>query len=59
MPSVEHAAELMRRVVERPGEAAAMGARARKDVTRELSPQATGEAMRRRLEELNAGDIAT
>ncbi len=51
-PSVEHAAELMRRVVERPEEAAAIGARAREDIARELSPRATGEAMRRRLEEL-------
>jgi glycosyltransferase involved in cell wall biosynthesis len=53
-PSVEHAAELMRRVVERPDEAAAIAARAREDVARELSPQATGAAMRRRLEELAA-----
>jgi len=51
-PSVEHAAELMRRVVERPEEAAAVGARARGDIARELSAQATGAAMRRRLEEL-------
>jgi hypothetical protein len=51
-PSVEHAAELMRRVVERPEEAAAIGVRAREDIARELSPQTTGEAMRRRLEEL-------
>ncbi len=51
-PSVEHAAELMRQVVERPEEAATIGARAREDITRELSAQATGEAMRRRLEEL-------
>jgi glycosyltransferase involved in cell wall biosynthesis len=53
-PSVEHAAELMRRVLERPEEAAAIGVRARADVARELSPQATGAAMRRRLEELGA-----
>jgi glycosyltransferase involved in cell wall biosynthesis len=51
-PSVEHAAELMRRVVERPAEAAAIGARAREDIARELSPLATGEAMRLRLREL-------
>jgi glycosyltransferase involved in cell wall biosynthesis len=51
-PSVEHAAELMRRVVERPEEAATIGARAREDIARELSPRATGEAMRRRLAEL-------
>ncbi len=53
-PSVEHAAELMRRVVERPEEAAAIGARAREDIARELSPRATGAAMLRRLEELAA-----
>ncbi len=52
-PSVEHAAQLMRRVVERPEEAAAIGARAREDIARELSPQATGAAMRARLEELS------
>jgi glycosyltransferase involved in cell wall biosynthesis len=53
-PNVEHAAELMRRVVERPEEATALGARAREDIARELSPQTTGAAMRRRLEELSA-----
>jgi glycosyltransferase involved in cell wall biosynthesis len=53
-PSVEHAAELMRRVVEHPEEAAAIGARARADIARELSPRATGAAMRRRLEELSS-----
>jgi glycosyltransferase involved in cell wall biosynthesis len=53
-PSVEHAAELMRRVVERPEEAAAIGARAQEDILRELSPQATGTAMRRRLEGLSS-----
>jgi glycosyltransferase involved in cell wall biosynthesis len=53
-PSIEHAAELMRRVVERPQEATALGAQAREDVVKELSPQATGAAMRRRLEELGA-----
>jgi glycosyltransferase involved in cell wall biosynthesis len=51
-PSVEHAAELMRRVLEAPEEAAARGARAREDVARKLSPEATGAAMRRRLEDL-------
>jgi glycosyltransferase involved in cell wall biosynthesis len=53
-PSIEHAAELMRRVVELPEEAAAIGARAREDIARELSAQATGAAMLRRLEELSA-----
>jgi glycosyltransferase involved in cell wall biosynthesis len=53
-PSVEHAAQLLRRVVQRPEEAAAIGARARADIAQELSPQATGAAMRRRLEGLDA-----
>jgi glycosyltransferase involved in cell wall biosynthesis len=52
-PSVEHAAELMRCVVEQPEEAAALGERARADIARELSPRATGEAMRRRLAQLD------
>jgi glycosyltransferase involved in cell wall biosynthesis len=51
-PSVEHAAELMRQVVERPQEAAEIGARALEDVAGQLSPRATGEAMHRRLQEL-------
>lgn len=54
-PSVEHAAELMARVVERPREAAAIGEQAREDVARELSPETTGAAMRRRLEEVGPG----
>jgi glycosyltransferase involved in cell wall biosynthesis len=51
-PSIEHAAELIRRVYGNPQEAARIGARAREDVARTLSPQATGAAMRRRLQEL-------
>jgi hypothetical protein len=51
-PSVEHAAELMRRVFEQPREARALGERAAQDIARRLSPAATGAAMRRRLEEL-------
>ena len=53
-PSVEHAAQLMRRVIDDPVEAARLGARAAEDVARTLSPEATGVAMRRRLEELSA-----
>ncbi len=53
-PSVEHAAQLMRRVAEQSGEAAAIGARAREDIARELSPQTTGASMRQRLKELGA-----
>ena len=51
-PSVEHAAQLMRRVHESREEAAHIGERARADIARVLSPEATGAAMRRRLEEL-------
>jgi glycosyltransferase involved in cell wall biosynthesis len=54
-PSVEHAAELMRRVHEHPEEAARLGARAREDIARMLSPRAAGAAMRRRLEQLSGG----
>ncbi len=53
-PSVEHAAQLMRRVYGDPEQAARIGARAREDIARTLSPEATGAAMRRRLEELSA-----
>jgi hypothetical protein len=53
-PSIEHAAELMRRVHGDPVQAARIGARGREDVARTLSPEATGAAMRRRLEELSA-----
>ena len=53
-PSVEHAAQLMRRVHDDREEAARIGARAREDVARTLSPEVTGAAMRRRLEELVA-----
>jgi Glycosyl transferases group 1 len=52
-PSVEHAAELMREVQEHPEEAARRGERAAADIARVLSPEATGAAMRRRLEELS------
>ena len=53
-PSVEHAAQLMRRVVESPEEAAELGGRARMDIAETLSRQATGAAMHRRLQELSA-----
>jgi hypothetical protein len=51
-PSVEHAAELMRRVYSDPEQAAKIGAQAAKDIARNLSPLATGAAMRRRLDQL-------
>jgi hypothetical protein len=51
-PSVEHAAELMRQVYGDREQAARVGARAAQDIARVLSPQATGAAMRARLEQL-------
>jgi glycosyltransferase involved in cell wall biosynthesis len=62
-PSIEHAAELMRRVSSEPGEAAAKGQRAAADVARLLSAAVTGQRMRDRLEHLTglsraaAGDV--
>jgi glycosyltransferase involved in cell wall biosynthesis len=53
-PSVEHAAETMRRVYEDPGEAARRGTRAAQDIERTLSRAATGTAMLTRLQELAA-----
>ena len=54
-PSVEHAAQRMREVYRDRQEAARRGARAAQDIARALSPQATGAAMRARLQQL-AGD---
>jgi glycosyltransferase involved in cell wall biosynthesis len=51
-PSVQHAARLMRRVLDEPEEASAKGDRAKADVVRLLSPRATGQRMRDRLERL-------
>jgi glycosyltransferase involved in cell wall biosynthesis len=51
-PSIEHAAELMRLVVERPEHARRLGERARRDIAEQLSPQVCGSAMRERLERL-------
>jgi glycosyltransferase involved in cell wall biosynthesis len=56
-PSVEHAATLMRHVYEDPAAAAAVGDRARREIARTLSPEATGGAMRRRLQELAANGV--
>jgi glycosyltransferase involved in cell wall biosynthesis len=50
-PDVAKAAELMRAVVEQPGEARAKGERARRDIERLYSAQAIGELIRARLEE--------
>jgi glycosyltransferase involved in cell wall biosynthesis len=49
-PSVAHAAELMRRVFDRPDEAAAVGARAARDVAAGYSDEAVAALMARRLE---------
>jgi hypothetical protein len=51
-PSVEHAAELMRRVYERRHESSLIGAKAREHIALVLSPEATGDAMNRRLQTL-------
>jgi glycosyltransferase involved in cell wall biosynthesis len=51
-PSIEHAAALMRQVVERPEEARAKGERARRDVAAQLSPEAVGRIIRARLQRL-------
>ena len=51
-PSVEHAAALMRQVYDNPAAGAALGTRAREDIARTLSVEATGAAMRGRLTQL-------
>jgi len=54
-PSVEHAAQQLRRVYDDPQEAARIGAQARSDIARTLSAEATGTAMRRELQRLSGG----
>jgi len=49
-PDVDHAAELMRRLVEDPGFAASIGARAAQDVRTRLSPHAAAREIIRRIE---------
>jgi glycosyltransferase involved in cell wall biosynthesis len=51
-PSVAHAAELMRRVVDRPAEARAVAARGRETVAKQLSPEATARRLAARVEEI-------
>ena len=53
-PDLDHAAELMRRVVSEPAEAAAKGARAREEILRRFSAEATGALARTRLQRLAA-----
>jgi glycosyltransferase involved in cell wall biosynthesis len=52
-PDLGHAARLMRQVVADQAAAARLGMRARDDVARTLSPEVTGTAMRRRLEQIS------
>ncbi|HXW05579.1 MAG TPA: methyltransferase domain-containing protein [Vicinamibacterales bacterium] len=51
-PSLEHAAELMRRVYEAPEEAVRRGARAREDVLTRHGAEASGRAVRERLDDI-------
>lgn len=57
-PSIEHAAQLMHQVLGSPAEAAARGRRARQDVMRMLSPEATGQRMRARLQQFTGSTQA-
>jgi glycosyltransferase involved in cell wall biosynthesis len=57
-PSVPAAAEAMRRLVEQPALARALGERARRDVAETLSLEAYGRRMRKRLGELTRGAVA-
>jgi glycosyltransferase involved in cell wall biosynthesis len=54
-PSIEHAAELMRLVFDRPNEARALGARAKAHVERVLPVEAAGRRMADRLRAIEAG----
>ncbi|MBY0513304.1 MAG: glycosyltransferase, partial [Gemmataceae bacterium] len=51
-PSVEHAAELMRRVVDCPDEARAVAARGKAEAAAVLAPEAAGRRMATRLREI-------
>ena len=51
-PDLDHAAELMRRVWERPQEGAAKVARAREEINQRYAPRAAGAVARSRLERL-------
>ncbi len=51
-PSVDHAAELMRWLVDHPAEARALGERGQRDVCETLSLEAAGQRMAHRLDEL-------
>lgn len=51
-PDVDHAAALLRRVYQNPGEAARIARQGRDDVAQSLSEKTTGERMRRRIQQL-------
>jgi glycosyltransferase involved in cell wall biosynthesis len=53
-PDLEHAASLMRRVLERPEEAREKGQRAARDIAERFSPEAVGGVARARLERIAA-----
>ena len=56
-PSVEHAARLMRQVVEHPDEARARGERARADIRARHSPEVAGKVMTDRLARIAGGFV--
>jgi glycosyltransferase involved in cell wall biosynthesis len=51
-PDIDHAADLIRRIVEDPAGAAAVGRQAARDVAEQLSPAAVGRCIRARLKAL-------
>ena len=53
-PDVDAAAQLLRRVVDRPDEAGTKGERARRDIQRMYAPAAVGELIRAELEQMIA-----
>lgn len=58
-PSIDHAAQLMRWIVDHPREAAILGERGRDDVQRLLSPAAVGQRMAQRLRDIHATRLKT
>ena len=56
-PDLDHASEMMRRVWERPDEAAARAQRAQADIRRLYAPEVTGAIARSRLERLREMDL--
>ena len=57
-PDLDHAAVMLRRVYYDRDGAARIAHQAREDIARTLSEQATGQRMRRRLQQLIAGSLA-